>query len=82
MTKQRNIKILIFKTHLEKLENYLLSFKKKYKTNFFFAKLRSEFKNKNLNINNIFKLREEILIIIIIQKNILNRNRVKDEFNN
>ena len=27
-------------------------------------------------------MREEILIIIIIQKNILNRNRVKDEFNN
>ena len=27
-------------------------------------------------------MREEILIIIIIQKNILNRNRAEDEFNN
>ena len=35
-----------------------------------------------MNINNVFKLREKILIMIIIQKNILNRNRVKDEFNN
>ena len=64
--KQRNIKILIFKTHLEKLENYLLLFEKKYKTNFFFAKLRLEFKNKILNINNVFKLKKEILIMIII----------------
>ena len=60
------MKISIFKTHFEKLENYLSSFEKKYKTNFFFAKLRLEFKNKILNINNIFKLRKKIIIIIII----------------
>ena len=64
--RQRDMKVLIFKTHLEKLENHLSSFEKKHKTNFFFAKLRSEFKNKILNINNVFKLREKILIIIII----------------
>ena len=64
--KQRNIKISIFKTHLEKFENYLSSFKKKHKTNFFFVKFKSKFKNKILNINNVFKLREKILIIIII----------------
>ena len=64
--KQRDIKVSIFKTHLEKLENYLSSFEKKYKINFFFVKFRSKFKNKILNINNVFKLRKEILIIIII----------------
>ena len=76
------MKISIFKTHLEKFENYLSSFKKKYKTNFFFIKFKSKLKNKILNINNIFKLRKKILIIIIMQKNILNRSRAEDEFNN
>ena len=60
------MKVLIFKTYLEKLENYLSLFEKKYKTNFFFAKLRLKLKNKILNINNVFKLRKKILIIIII----------------
>ena len=60
------MKVSIFKIYLEKLENHLSSFEKKYKTNFFFIKLRLKFKNKILNINNVFKLREEILIIIII----------------
>ena len=76
------MKILIFKTHFEKFESYLLSFEEKYKTNFFFIKFKSKLKNKILNINNVFKLREEILIMIIMQKNILNRNRAEDEFNN
>ena len=60
------MKISIFKTHLEKFENYLLLFEKKYKANFFLVKLKSKFKNKILNINNVFKLRKKILIIIII----------------
>ena len=76
------MKISIFKTHLEKLKGHLSSFKKKHKTNFFLVKLRSKLKNKILNINNVFKLREEILIMIIIQKNILNRNRAEGGFNN
>ena len=76
------MKVSIFKTHLEKLENYLSSFEKKHKIIFFFAKLKSKLKNKILNINNVFKLREKILIIIIIQKNILNRNRAEGGFNN
>ena len=76
------MKISIFKTHLEKLKGYLSSFKKKHKANFFLVKFKSKFKNKILNINNVFKLREKILIIIIMQKNILNRNRAKGGFNN
>ena len=76
------MKVLIFKTHLEKLENHLSSFEKKHKTNFFLIKLKSKLKNKILNINNVFKLKKKILIIIIIQKNILNRNRAEGEFNN
>ena len=59
------MKVSIFKTHLEKFKNYLSSFKKKYKANIF-VKLKSKLKNKILNINNVFKLREKILIIIII----------------
>ena len=59
------MKILIFKTHFEKFENHLSSFEEKHKT-IFFIKFKSEFKNKILNINNVFKLREKILIIIII----------------
>ena len=76
------MKISIFKTHLEKLKGHLSSFEKKYKTNFFLIKLKSKLKNKILNINNVFKLREKILIIIIMQKNILNRNRAEGGFNN
>ena len=60
------MKVSIFETHFEKFENYLSSFKKEYKKNFFFIKFRSKLKNKILNIDNIFKLREKILIIIII----------------
>ena len=59
------MKISIFKTYFKKFENHLSSFEKKYKT-IFFIKLRSKLKNKILNINNIFKLREKILIMIII----------------
>ena len=66
--RQRDIKVSIFKTYLEKFESYLLLFEKEHKTNFFFVKFKSEFKNKILNINNIFKLRKKILIIIIIKK--------------
>ena len=60
------MKILIFKIHFKKLENYLSLFRKKYNTNFFFVKFKLELKNKILNINNIFKLRKKILIKIII----------------
>ena len=59
------MKVSILKTHLEKLKDYLSSFEKKHKANFFFVKLRLKLKNKILNINNIFKLRKKILIIII-----------------
>ena len=60
------MKISIFKTHLEKFKNHLSLFEKKHKTNFFFVKLRSKLKNKILNINNVFKLKKKILIMIII----------------
>ena len=59
------MKISTFKTHLEKLKDNLLLFEKKYKT-IFFIKLRSKLKNKILNINNVFKLREKNLIMIIV----------------
>ena len=60
------MKVSIFKTHFEKFESYLLLFEEKHKANFFFAKFKSKLKNKILNINNVFKLREKIFIIIII----------------
>ena len=62
------MKISIFKTHFEKLKNYLSSFEKKHKVNFFLIKLKSKLKNKILNINNIFKLREKILIKSLYKK--------------
>ena len=82
MTRQRDIKVSTFKAHLEKLEGHLSSFEEKHKTNFFFVKLRLKLKNKILSIDNVFKLREEILIMIIMQENILNRNRAGGGFNN
>ena len=60
------MKVSIFKAYLEKLKSHLSLFEKKYKTNFFFAKLRLKLKNKILNINNVFKLRKKILIMIIM----------------
>ena len=60
------MKISIFKIHLEKFENYLLLFKKKHKTNFFFVKFKLKLKNKILNIDNVFKLKKKIIIIIIM----------------
>ena len=60
------MKVSIFKAHFEEFENYLSSFEKKHKANFFFVKFRLKLKNKILNINNVFKLREKILIMIII----------------
>ena len=51
-TRQRDMKVSIFKTHFEKFKDYLLSFEKKHKANFFLVKLKSKLKNKILNINN------------------------------
>ena len=51
------------------------SFAEKQRTNFFLVKLRSKLKNKILSTNNVLKQREEILAMIIMQKNILNRVR-------
>ena len=55
------MKVLIFKTYLEKLEIYLSSFEKKHKANFFIVKFKSKLTNKILNINNVFKFREKNL---------------------
>ena len=60
------MKISIFKTHFEKFKDYLSSFEKKHKANFFLIKFKSKLKNKILNIDNIFKLKKKILIMIII----------------
>ena len=60
------MRVSIFKIHLEKLENYLLSFEEEHKANFFFIKFKLKLKNKILSIDNIFKLKKKILIMIII----------------
>ena len=54
-------------------------FAKKQRANFFLVKLRPELKNKILNTNNMLKQRKEILAIIIMQENILNRVRLGDD---
>ena len=46
---------MIFKTYLKKLKVYLFLLIKKYKINFFFAKLQFILKNRILNNDNVFK---------------------------
>ena len=49
---------------------------------FFLFKFRSNFKQKILNINNVFNTRKKILKIVIMQKKNLKRNRENDEHSN
>ena len=51
---------------MKKLKNHMFIFNKKHKINFFLIKLKSELKNKILNINNVLNIRKEILIKIFI----------------
>ena len=68
-------KIIVFKAYLEEVEVYLSSIFKKYRTNFFLAKLQPRLKDRILSTNNMPKLRKEILAIAIIQKKVSERVR-------
>ena len=60
------MKVFIFKTHFEKFKNHLLLFKKIIKQISFLLNLNRNLKTNFLNIDNVFKLKEKILIMIII----------------
>ena len=77
-----NQKISIFKTYLKNLKNYLFDFFENQKTFYFLIKLRSKFKQKIFDTNNVLKTRENILNIVIMQKKNLKRTRENNDNNN
>ena len=60
----------------------MFEFNKTYRTFFFLFKLRSNFKQKILNIDNVFNIRKKILKIVIMQKKNLKHNRENDKHSN
>ena len=58
--------MLAFKTHKKKLKIQLFKFNQKYKILIFLTKLKQNLKFKILNINNISRLRKNILTLIIM----------------
>ena len=48
-------------------------------SNFFFVKFRHEFKQKILNIDNVLKIKKNILNIVIMQKKNLKRQRIDND---
>ena len=60
----------------------MFEFEKIHKTFIFFAKFRSELKQKILNIDNVSNTRENILNVVIMQKKNLKRQRENDDNSN
>ena len=67
--------MIVFKIYLKKFKNYLSKFSKHYWINIFLIKLMFKLKNKFFNTNNVSNNKEEILIMIIMQKKMLKRMR-------
>ena len=67
-------KMFAFKTHLKKLKIQLFKFSQKYKVMIFLMKLKQNLKFKILNIDNVSRSRENILILTIMQKKMIKRN--------
>ncbi len=63
---------------MNELETYLLSLLKKHKIYIFLIKLKSNLKVKILDIDNVSNICDELLAIIIMQKQTLNRIREVD----
>ena len=61
--------------YLKKLKDHLFEFAKNYRAHIFLIKLKSKLKNKILNTDDVSKIREEILAMIIMQKKTLKRTR-------
>ena len=74
-----NQKISTFKIYLKNLKSHLLEFEKIHKTFIFFVKLRFEFKQKILNIDNVSNIRKNILNVVIMQKKNLKRQRENND---
>jgi hypothetical protein len=79
-----NQKIIVFKKYLNKLKTHLLLLLKKHRIYIFLIKLKPNLKVKILDIDNVLDTRDELLAIIIMQKQTLNRTHKVDlsSFNN
>ena len=66
--------MLMFKTHLKKLKAQLFKFNQEHKIMIFLTKLKQNLKFKILNIDNVSRLRKNILTLTIIQKKTMKRN--------
>ena len=64
-----------FKTHLKKLKIQSFKFIQKHKIMIFLTKLKQNLKFKILSINNVSRSRENILILIIMQKKTIKYNQ-------
>ena len=74
-----NQRVTMFKIYLEKLKIHMLALSKNHRINFFLVKLKSNFKNLILRIDNVSQMREKILVITIMQKRTLERNTRSDD---
>jgi len=76
--------MIVFKKYLNKLKIYLLSFLKKHRIYIFIIKFKLNLKVKILDIDNVLDIRDKLLTITIMQKQILNciRKTNASNFNN
>jgi len=65
----------IFKKYLDELKIYLLSLLKKHRIYMFLVKLKSNLKIKILDIDSLLSICDELLAMIIMQEQTLNRTR-------
>jgi len=70
-----NQKIIAFKKYLDELKTYLSSLLEKHRIYIFLIKLKLNLKVKILDINIVLNIRNELLTIIIMQEQTLNRIR-------
>ncbi len=73
-----NQKIIAFKEYLNKLKTYLSSLLEKHRIYMFLIKFKSNLKVKILDINNVSNTCDELLTMIIMQEQTLNRIREVD----
>ena len=65
----------MFKIYLKKFEDHLFEFAKSHRAHIFLVKFKSKLKNNILSTDDVSKIRDEILTIIIMQKKTLKRTR-------
>jgi len=76
--------MIVFKKYLNELETHLSSLSKKHRIYMFLIKLKSNLKVKILDTSSLSNIRDELLTMIIMQEQTLNRTHRVDasNFNN